>query len=161
MPNDYRAMLTRLEDIIDSAVEEFETPGRAVWNAAQMFAGFVRRAIIEQRYANEWKPWSEKYEKWREKIGRPGDKMWILSGALLTNITAFPIGNNSFMVGIPDGVMGDPSVRWGRGAYEIAAYAAIQETARPLFKLAARDFREIDMMRGLQGGLQRLKKKWK
>jgi hypothetical protein len=109
----------------------------------------LTKAILTQRYAGQWKPYSDRYAKWKtEMLGSTG-KFWLLFGDLINSIIAVNRGGggSAWFTGIPKSAMdsggkswfGSPGNQKGKSK-SIAMYAKANEGIRPLFGPARTDY---------------------
>jgi len=101
----------------------------------------VQKNIMTQKYSAGYKPYNERYAKWKYPKGTgAGIDFWILGGDLVRNLQIFKHGGG-WVGGIPPGIKDSGGKSWlgprfgGKGkSKKIAMYGAKAEALRPVFK---------------------------
>jgi len=132
----YINALSRMEETVEREVYD-----RQQMRSAVDYQHRLSAAILSQKYAASYSPYSRTYAMWKKRRTSVFPGYWLLSGSLLRSIRAMKLDNESWYAGVQPGATGE------RGR-PIAVYGAAGEyadvrkgqPARPVFRPTAEDY---------------------
>jgi len=133
----YLSALARIELTVEREVED-----RQQMRSAIDYEHRLTSAIMSQKYAGTYSPYSRSYAMWKRRRTSVFPGYWMLSGALLRSLRVLKIGDAWFS-GVQPGALGErgrPIALYG-SAGEFADVRR-KQPARPVFRPTLEEYRK-------------------